>query len=828
MTIAMSYLWKIKNELVFDVKLKQPGTERTTRLRDTLLKVMPKICLERARLLTESMKETEGQPMIIRRAKGLEKILNDMTIFIRPDELIVGNQATEPRAAPVFPEQAIQFLVDELDGEPMRQERLGDRLSEKDEATLREIARWWQGKTVREYIMNLLPDEVYKASFEQVVFPITHGNSGGNGHFVVDYPKVLSKGLSGIIKEAEDKLKNLKLWEPEDFEKRYFLEAVIIVLKAAINFGRRFSRLAREMAEKEKDPTRKAELEKIAEHCEWVLANPARTFWEAMQSLWFAHLIVQIESNGVSISFGRFDQYMYPFYETAIAAGMITPEKTLELIECLWIKSLEINKVKSWYATRLGGGSPMFRPMFQNLTLGGQTRDGRPAINNLSWLSLEATANLRISSPSVSVRCWNGMPEDFVLKCLEVIHIHGGGQPAMFNDEAIILSQLAIGVTLEEAYDYAIVGCVEPSEPGKGAITALFVNCNMLKILEMTLNNGKDPRSGVQLHPNPGNKDLCTFKSFEELLSALKYQIEFYDKLIVSGLNCVGKAFAELTPTPFASALIDDCIKKGKDLEWGGGRYNSAGMIQVGTANVGNCLAALKRVMFEEKRLPPEQIRHALETNFEDNATAPAGEEIRQILLRAPKYGNDDDYADLLVKEVFEFTAKDITRYVVYTTGARANTMEATLTSHIPLGGFCGATPDGRKGGMPVNDGVSPAQGTDVSGPTATLKSVARLNHILCAEGTLLNQKFTPDSFQDLGQLKRLASLLRTYFALRGMHIQFNVISVETLRDAQKHPEEYPNLLIRVAGYTALFTTLEPAIQDEIISRTEQTAPSGK
>jgi len=715
MTIAMSYLRKIKNGLVFDAKLKQPVTERTARLRDTLLKITPKICSERARLLTESMKETEGQPMIIRRAKGLEKILNDMTILIRPDELIVGNQASEPRAAPVFPEFAIQFVIDELDGKPMRpEERPGDRflVSEKNEATLREIAQWWQGKTVQEYKMNLIPDEVYQASFEQGAFTLNHGNAGGNGHYILDYPKVLSKGLSGIIKQTEEKLKSLNLCEPEDFGKQYFLEAVIIVLKAAINFGRRFSRLAREMAENEQDPVRKAELEQIAEHCEWVPANPARTFWEAMQSLWFADLIAEIETNGHSIGFGRFDQYMYPFYERDIAAGMITPEKALELIECLWIKSQEINKVRSWYASQFAGGYPMFK----NLTVGGQTKDGRPAINNLSWLALEATANLKISSPSVSVRYWNGMPEDFLLKCLEVIHIHGGGQPAMFNDEVIIPSQLAVGVSLEEAYDYAIDGCVEPCEPGKGMKNGgLFSTLNLLKVLEMTLNNGRDPHSGVQLHPNPGNKDLCAFKSFEEILSALRYQIEFNIKLIVTGINCVAKAFAELTPCPYASALMDDCIERGKDLEWGGGRYNSAGMLQVGTSNAGNCLAALKKAMFEEKRLTPEQISHALETNFEDNVTAPAGEEIRQILLNAPKYGNDDDYADLLVKEVFEFTAKDITRYTVWTTGARCTTEEGHVTAHIALGRFCGATPDGRKAGMPVNEGLSPAQGTDVS-----------------------------------------------------------------------------------------------------------------
>lgn len=822
MTTTMPYLERISRELIFDLSLKKPISERTSRLRDATLMVKPKIHSERAVLLTQSMKETEGQPIIIRRAKALEKILNEMTILIRPDELIVGNQAPEPRAAPIFPEFDVHWLIEELDGNPVRPEkRPGDRflIDKEDEITFREIAGWWQGKTVEEYKINLLPDNVRKASFEQHAFYMSQGAAGGIGHFVAGYQKVLNKGLSGLIKEAEEEVKNLDLWQVEDFEKRYFLEAVIITLKAAINFSMRFSCLAKEMAKKEEDNARKAELEKIAEYCNWVPANPPRTFWEAMQSLWLTHLIIQIESNGHSISFGRFDQYMYPFYESDINSGRITPEKVVELLECLWIKSMEVNKIRPADMSQRGTG----HPMFQNLTLGGQTSNGRSAINDLSWLALEATANMKLPSPSISVRCWNGMPDDFLLKCLEVINIHRGGQPALFNDEAIIPAQLGVGVPLDEVYDYAISSCVQPCQPGKGMKVGLLTNhYNMLKILEITLNNGTDPRGGIQIHPNPGNKNLLTFQSFEELLATLKYQIEFYNKLNVSAINCVAKAFAELAPTPFVSALMDDCIKKGRDLQWGGGRYNTGGLLQIGTTSVGNCLAALKKVMFEQKILIPEQIKHALETNFEDNNTAPTGEEIRQILLDSPKYGNDDDYADLVVKEVFEFTCNDITKYVIYATGARCNTNTATVAANVPSGMVCGATPDGRKAGMPTNEGISPVQGTDVRGPTATLKSVAKLNHILCANGTLLNQKFSPVSFQDLGQLARIASLVRAFFALKGMQIQFNVVSAETLRDAQKHPEKYSNLLIRVAGYSALFTELDPTVQNDIISRTEQ------
>jgi formate C-acetyltransferase len=345
---------------------------------------------------------------------------------------------------------------------------------------------------------------------------------------------------------------------------------------------------------------------------------------------------------------------------------------------------------------------------------------------------------------------------------------------------------------------------------------------NLLKVLELTLNNGKDPLTGIQLSGNRNDKDLGKFRSFADLISAYKKQVKFYIRLLVTGINCVAKAFAELAPCAYASALTDDCIERGLDIEWGGGRYNSAGMLQVGTSNSGNSLAALKRTLFEDKTLSPEQIEHALDCNFADDASDPTGEKIRRILLDVPKYGNDDDFADLLVKEVFEFAAKEIANYRVWTTGARCTTEEGHVTAHIALGKLCGATPDGRRAGTPVNEGLSPVQGSDVKGPTAALKSVAKLDHTLCAGGTLLNQKFSPVLFESSEQVRKLAALLRSYFSLGGMHIQCNVVSADVLSDAQEHPENYPNLLIRIAGYSAFFTSLERAIQDEIISRSEQ------
>lgn len=818
--MAKSYLERIKTELVTDPRLKQPITERTKRLRDTMLAVTPKLCSERARLYTESWKETEGEPTVIRRAKALEKILRGITIFIRPGELIVGNQASDVRAAPVFPEFYMRFITEELDGKPYRfEERLGDPfwVSEEDEKILREVAEWWEGKTMTDYKRKLLPKETYKACYDVEAIEIyTWGEGGGSGHFIADYPRVLNKGMYGIIKEVEERVKHLKLWEPGALEQKEPLEAVIIALKAAINFAKRYAVLVREMVGAETDPKRKTELIRIAEHCERVPGNPARTFWEAMQSLWFAHLIVQIESNGHSMGYGRFDQFMYPFYQKDIDEGRITPEEVVELLECLWVKTTEINKVRDWAATRVVMGYPMF----QQLTVGGQTVDGKSAINDLSWLVLEATANQKVIQPSVSVRWWNECPDDFLLKCCEVINIHRGGQPAMYSDEVIIPSQMGVGISLEDAYDYAIDGCVSPTEPGKARREGPSAGYNMHKVLEVALFNGRDPRTGIQLCPNPGNKDLSKFQSFDEVTAAVKHQLEYYDRQGAIALLCIERAYAELTPTPFASALMDDCIQRGKDIEWGGAHYNTLFLRGVGMSNVGNSLAAIKKLLFEDKKLTGAQIMHALETNFEDTSTTPTGPEIQQMLLAAPKYGNDDDYVDLLVKEATGHAMRDVRRYTSWT-GGRGGFALLPVSQNVPFGEIIGATPDGRKAGVPVAEGCSPTRGTDIKGPTAAVKSVAKLDHVLADSGSLLNQKFNPIILKDISGLRKLAALIKTYFDLKGMHIQFNVVSAETLRDAQKHPEKYTDLMVRVAGYSALFVSLDPAMQEDIIMRTE-------
>ena len=436
-----SYLEKIKTELVTDPNLKKPITPRTQELRDTLLAVTPKLCAERARIYTESWKETEGEPLVIRRAKALDKVLSEMTIFIRPGELLVSNLASEVRAAPVFPEFYMEFIREELNGKPYRfEERPGEKfwVSEEDEKTLRELADYWEGKTMTDYKKRLYPEDVYKSCYDVgIVEILVFGEGGGSGHFIEDFPKALKLGFYGIIGEVEGYLAGLKLWEPEDLEKWYFYRSVVIGLKAAIKFGKRYASLARELARKESDAKRKAELLEIAEHCEWVPGNPARTFREALQMVIFLHFLVQIESNGHSVSYGRLDQYMYPFYKKDIEEGLITPEQVTELLECLVVKTTEMNKLRSWDSTRVTMGYQMY----QQLTIGGQTVNRESAVNDLSFLMLEAVANQKLNQPSLAVRYWDNIPDDFLMKCAECINAHRGGQPQMHNDEVIIPSQ---------------------------------------------------------------------------------------------------------------------------------------------------------------------------------------------------------------------------------------------------------------------------------------------------------------------------------------------------------------------------------------------------
>lgn len=798
--------------------------------RKEFLATTPSICPERALLWTESMKQTEGEPQIIRCAKALAHVLRNMTIWIGKYELIVGNQASKPRAAPVFPEFSYDWFIKEMEEFPF-EKRPGDRfeISEETKKKLKEIHEYWKGKTVHDYTKSLMSEEALMAdaSYGAGVFTIGNYFFTGIGHICPRYTLPLQKGWKGMKQWVEQKLKEVDRSTPVGIRKSLFYQALLIVLDAVMDFIKRYAALARKMA-KEATGERKRELEQIAENCEWVSENPPRTFWEALQLWWFVHLIVQIESSGHSISPGRFDQYMYPFYKKDIEEGRITKEFAQELIECAWIKLNEINKIRDWGSTKAFGGYPMF----QNLIVGGLTPDGKDATNELSFMCLDATAHVRLPQPSISIRVHSNTPKELLIKAAKVTKI-GLGMPAWFNDEIIIPSMVARGRSLEDARDYCIIGCVEPDAWGReyGWHDSAFFNLN--KCLELAINDGycincspacpiysKCAGAGKRLGLPTG--DLSKFKSIEEVKEAFAKQVKYFVDLLIEANNCNDIAHQTLKPLPFLSLVIEDCIEKGIDVSAGGARYNFTGPQGVGIANVADGLSAIKKLVFEEKRISGAEFLNALKKNWE-------GYEWLRALVnsdKVPHYGNDDDYAD----EFAVFAANVYCRAVENRPTAHGGIFQPGLypvSANVPLGAMQGATPDGRKAGQPIADGISPVHTDmgphDIKGPTAIVLSASKLDHAIASNGTLLNQLFHPSALAgDVGDANFLA-LIKTYFDRKGLHDQFNVVSKEMLEDAMKHPEKYTGLVVRVAGYSVFFTGLDPSLQKDIIERTELT-----
>jgi formate C-acetyltransferase len=784
-----------------------PGaTPRVEKVKERFLTITPEICVERAQLITESYKETEDLPVPIRRAKALAKILDGMTIFIQDDELVVGNQCTKPRGAPVYPEFSCKWLEAELD---RLEKRTGDvfLISEEKKDVLRGLFPYWEGKTTNELATALMPQEAKDAQAAGV-FTVGNYYFNGVGHISVDYAKVLAKGLDGIIAEAKAKLDTLDVTDPDQLKSMHFLNATIIANEAVIRFAGRFAALAESLAATEQNAARKAELKEIARVCAKVPAKPAESFWEAVQSFWFIQLVLQLESNGHSISPMRFDQYMYPYLE---ADKDISIEKAQELLDLLFIKFNEINKVRDEGSTKAFGGYPMF----QNLIVGGVNAEGEDATNPLSYMCLQATANTKLYQPSISIRIHSNTPAALYKKAAEVTRL-GLGMPAFYNDRFIIPALLSRGLTREDARDYGIIGCVEPQVGGKteGWHDAAFFN--MAKVLELALNDGVDPLTGTQLGPKTG--DMAAFGSYYDVTEAYRRQMEYFVRLLVVSVNAVDMAHAQRAPLPFLSSLVDDCIAKGKSLQDGGAHYNFTGPQGVGVGNVADSLTAIKKLVFEEKAVDLPTLKQALATDFEGVKM----ESLRQMLQnRAPKYGNDEEYADVIAHDSALVYCREVEKYT-NPRGGRFQPGLYPVSANVPLGTVVGATPDGRKSGTPLADGVSPVSGVDKSGPTASVRSVARLDHVIASNGTLLNMKFHPNALKDDRGIQNLVGLTETFFNGGGTHIQYNVVSREMLLDAQEHPEKYADMVVRVAGYSAFFTSLDKAIQDDIIARTEQ------
>lgn len=792
-------------------------TPRMNDFREKVLDKKPYICAERALLATESYRLYQNQPPVMKRALMLKNILEKMSIYIEDETLIVGNQAASNKDAPIFPEYTLEFVIDELD---KFEKRDGDvfYITEETKAALRSIAPFWENNNLRAKGEALLPEEV-NVFMETGFFGMEGKLNSGDAHLAVDYEQLLKIGLVGYEKRVRQLKAELDLCVPENIDKYVFYKAVLIVIEAVKTYADRFSLLAQEMAENAQSH-RKDELLEISNICSKVPYEPASSFKEAIQSVWFIQLILQIESNGHSLSYGRFDQYMYPYLKADLEKGVITDEEAVELLTNLWIKTLTINKVRSQAHTFSSAGSPMY----QNVTIGGQTPDKKDAVNKLSFLVLKSVAQTRLPQPNLTVRYYNGLNKEFLDECIEVMKL-GTGMPAFNNDEIIIPSFIDLGVKEEDAYNYSAIGCVETAVPGKWGYRCTGMSYqNFPRILLAVMNDGVDVTSGKRFVKGYGYfRDM---KSFEELQDAWDKSIREITRLSVIVENAVDLASERDVPDILCSTLTQDCIGRGKTIKEGGAVYDFISGLQIGIANMADSLAAIKKLVFEEKKITPQQLWDALQDDFmsEEN------QKIQSMLINeAPKYGNDDDYVDQLVVEAYDSYINEIkkypsTRYQRGPVGGIRYAGTSSISANVGQGYGTMATPDGRKAHTPLAEGCSPAHAMDKNGPTAVFKTVSKLPTHEITGGVLLNQKVTPQMLATEENKEKLEMIIKTFFnRLHGYHVQYNVVSRETLIDAQKNPEKHRDLIVRVAGYSAFFNVLSRATQDDTIERTEQT-----
>ena len=792
-------------------------TERMKEFREEVLDEKPYIDAQRAILATLAYKENLNQPRVMVRAKMLEKVLDNMSIYIEDKSLLAGNQATKNRNAPIFPEYTMEFVMNELD---QFEKRDGDifYITEKTKEQLREIAPFWQNNNLRARGEALLPEEV-RVFMETGVFGMEGKLNAGDAHLAVNYERILKDGLRGYEKRVKEYKAALDLTNPDNIDKYCFYNAVLIVLKAVRNFANRYSVLAQDLAEKELNQERKIELLEISRICSKVPYEPAETFREAVQSVWFIQLILQIESNGHSLSYGRFDQYMYPYYNRDIKNDTIKESEALELLTCLWIKTLTINKVRSQAHTLSSAGSPMY----QNVTIAGQTTDKKDAVNDLSFLVLKSVAQTRLTQPNLTVRYHKNINKHFLDECVEVMRL-GFGMPALNNDEIIIPSFMDWQVKEEDAYNYSAIGCVETAVPGKWGYRCTGMSyINFPRMLLCTMNNGVDLTSNKRFTKGYGY--FTEMESYEELLKAWDKTIREITRYSVIVENVIDKASERDVPDILCSALTDDCIARGKTIKEGGAVYDFISGLQVGIANMADCLAAIKKLVYEEKKITRQELWDAILDDF----SSPKNKKIQEMLIReAPKYGNDDDYVDQLIVEAYDSYIEEIekypnTRYNRGPIGGIRYAGTSSISANVGQGMSTMATPDGRNAFEPLAEGCSPAHNSDKNGPTAVFKSVSKLRTNKITGGVLLNQKMTPQMLSTEENRQKLELLIKTFFnRLHGYHVQYNIVSKETLIDAQKHPENHKDLIVRVAGYSAFFNVLSKKTQDDIIGRTEQ------
>ena len=783
-------------------------TERVARLRQQSLDARPTISTERAELLTEFYRQNAGHGLMsapMRRALAFQYLMEHKTICINEGEFIVGEKGPAPKATPTYPELCCHTLED-LDILNSR-EKISFAVSEPARRVYQDtIIPFWQGKSMRDLIFQEMTEE-WKAAYEAGIFT-EFMEQRSPGHTVLD-DKIYHQGFLDFKADIQRSLDSLDyLNDPEAYSKQEQLKAMDICADALIRFAERHAEKAQELAQQETDPQRKQELERIAEVCSHVPAHAPRDLWEALQYYWFVHLGVTTELNPWdAFNPGKLDQHLNPFFKNGLEQGTLTRQQAEELLQCFWIKFNNQPAPPKVGVTAAESGT---YTDFAQINTGGLKEDGSDAVNEATYLILDVIEEMRLLQPSSSIQVSKKNPDRFVKRAAKIIRT-GFGQPSVFNSDLVVQEMIRVGKSVADARNGGTSGCVETGAFGKENYN-LSGYFNMPKVLEITLNNGVDPQTGHKIGLETG--DATQFETFDEFFEAYEKQLNHFVDIKVRGNQVIERLYAEYMPAPFLSLLIDDCIATGKDYHDGGARYNTTYIQGVGLGTMADAMTAIKYHVFDQKTLTMAELLAVLRDDF-------AGRErVRQLLLnKTPKYGNDDDYADDVMVAIFDayFDAIDGRPN---TRGGRYRINLLPTTCHVYFGSVIGATPDGRRARQPLSEGISPVQGADRRGPTAVIKSVAKMDHLRTG-GTLLNQKFTPQLLKDDDALDKLVHLVRTYFKLDGHHIQFNVVDAATLRAAQKNPEQHRSLIVRVAGYSDYFCDLSQALQDEIIARTE-------
>ena len=794
---------------------------RTEKLKEYILGFTPEVCTERGEIYTREFFSNPAKPLLIRRAESFKKTLNEMTIYIGELDLLVGNASGKPRAASLFPEYAVNWIAEELDS---FQDRPQQRffVSDENKSKIREICRAWDGYThydMVSYHLNENLGEVLNSSDENAVYEhpslndtmfIEH-NQNGDGHIIPDYISLLNTGVEPLITKAQAKLDELDFSDEEYLDKKAFLQAVIISLQGIIDYAERFSGLAERKAEKESDSERKRELLRIASACRKIPAKSPDTFFEALQFVLLLHTAIQIESNGHSISLGRMDSFLYPFYIRDLEAGRITDSEVQQLYESFLLKCFEANKLRDWPTTEILGGNQLF----QTITLGGQTPDGRTAVNELSYIFLEALGNTNMNIPTVVISAGETTPIEFYEAGLRALTRHGGGMPAFFNDDVAIKMMLRDGVDLTDARNWAGMGCSEVRVPGKHGTGVTPVYVNLLKIMELVLNNGTNTDTGITLRRS--GRDILSAENTDEIISAFEEQLDYYLPYIPKIEHIIGSSYYKLTPTPYLSSIMNYRIDMAKDISWGRGpNYNNTIVHVHGIPNIANALAAIDRLVFSEGRYTLQQVTEAMSSNFDGSEAAG----IRKAILACPKVGNDDDSVDSFFTRIFRLLPAKMQQFKPHRGGLFGCTAQ-TVVMNISDGAVIGATPDGRTAGESIADNLSPSAGTDLNGVSAVFNSVAKVDHSLMDNGSILNLRFHPSALATDEKITKIAQAVSVYFAKGGFQVQFNIISRDTLLDAQENPENYSSLVVKVAGFSSFYIDLEKKWQDHLIARTE-------